>query len=149
MMEEASETPSASLREYIIPFWDDRPAKPPSISLGYKSRRDLQGMGARRVTKSKLVGDRFASHAYTSPHVPSVPRSIDSSWMTRSVRSFCSARGHHSVRSIDSSSMHKSARRCFSKRTHLPFALKNKAKIYRNAEEVEDGMRDICKVLLA
>jgi hypothetical protein len=47
MMEEALETPSASLREYTVPSWDDRPAKPPFISLGYKSRRDLQGLGTQ------------------------------------------------------------------------------------------------------
>jgi hypothetical protein len=55
-MEEAPETPSASLREYTIPLWDDRPAKPPFISLGYKVE-GISKAWVLRVIKSRLVGD--------------------------------------------------------------------------------------------
>jgi hypothetical protein len=93
-MQVAPKTPSASLREYTIPF---RMINLPSL-LPYLwvicSTRGLHSVG-----------------------------SIDSSWMPRSVRSFCSTRGLHSAGSIDSSWIHWSARHCYCNRKSLPVRL--------------------------
>jgi hypothetical protein len=60
MMQEAPETPSASLREYTIPFgMIDLPSLPQYFWV-----TKLEGIfkvWVRRVIKSSLVGDHFAS----------------------------------------------------------------------------------------